>query len=56
MKRHTKHYFSVWGPTQPFPAYLGLLGCFLITFVFSTATWWDHTITAKKVIAAFLGV
>jgi amino acid transporter len=51
-----KHYLSVWGPTQPVPALLGLISCFLIVFVFSTATWWDHSATAKKVAVAFAGI
>jgi amino acid transporter len=41
---------------QPLPAYLGLICCFLIVFVLSTATWWNGNITFKKVATAYAGV
>jgi amino acid transporter len=49
-------YISLLSPMQPFPAYLGLLNCFLIVFVFSTATWWNGVVTTQKVAVAFAGV
>jgi hypothetical protein len=26
---------------QPIPAYIGLIGCVIIVFVFTSAAWWD---------------
>jgi hypothetical protein len=50
------YYWSILGHIQPFPAYLGFIGCFLMVFVFSTATMWNHDFTAKKFFIAYAGV
>lgn len=41
---------------QPILAWVGLVGCFCIVFVFSTATWWNGEETFEKVATAFAGV
>jgi yeast amino acid transporter len=51
-----KRYSSVLAYFQPVPAWLGLIGCFLIVFVFSTAPCWNGDVTFKKVAVAFAGV
>ena len=51
-----ERFHTLLGPTQPAPAYLGLLMCLLTVFVFSTATWWRQAATAKKVAVAYTGV
>jgi amino acid transporter len=38
---------------QPFPAWGGLIGCFLIVFIFTSATWWDTPRTFSKVAVAY---
>jgi hypothetical protein len=51
-----KRYNSLLAYFQPVVAWLGLLGCFLIVFIFSTASWWDGKITFQKVAVAYGGV
>jgi len=34
---------------QPIPAYIGLIGCFIIVFIFTSATWWDTPVDFTKV-------
>jgi hypothetical protein len=42
---------------QPVPAWIGLAGCLLVVFVFSTASWWNgKDITFTKVATAYAGV
>ena len=42
---------------QPVPAWIGLIGCLLVVFVFSTANWWNGKhITFTKVATAYAGV
>ena len=51
-----ERYMSILSSLQPLPAYFGLTATFLIVFVFSTATWWPHNPTLKKVATAYAGV
>jgi len=41
---------------QPYVAWIGLIGCFLVVFVLSSASWWNGDVTAVKVITAYGGV
>ena len=41
---------------QPYVAWAGLVGCFLIVFVLGSASWWNGDVTAVKVTAAYVGV
>src|ERR1700730_953650 len=47
---------SLLASLQPIPAWLGLIGCLLIVFVFSTADWWNAVLSFKKVATTFAGV
>lgn len=39
------------------PAVVGLIGCFCIIFIFSTASWWhDGDVTLKRLATAYAGV
>ncbi|CZR51546.1 uncharacterized protein PAC_01423 [Phialocephala subalpina] len=40
---------------QPVPAYIGLISCLLIVFVFATSSWWDHGEKAAAVWASMAG-
>jgi hypothetical protein len=51
-----KRYSSLLAYFQPVVAWLGLLGCFLVVCIFSTASWWNGDITFKKVAVAYGGV
>ena len=51
-----ERYYSIASPIQPFPAYLGAVLCFLIVFVFSSATLWKNQATVRKVAVAYAGV
>lgn len=56
-RRNNKHWYrSLLGPSQPVPAYIGLVSCSMIVLVLSTATWWNHDITGQKVGVAYAGV
>ena len=41
---------------QPAVAWLGLIGCLSVVLVFSSASWWNGNVTAKKVAVAYAGV
>jgi amino acid transporter len=38
---------------QPVPAYVGLIGCVVIVFGFTSAVWWDTPVTFAKVATAY---
>lgn len=41
---------------QPIPAYIGLISCLLIVFVFATASWWNGGEKSDAVLSAMAGV
>lgn len=41
---------------QPFPAWVGLISCLLIIFVFATSSWWNHKENGDAIAAALAGV
>jgi hypothetical protein len=41
---------------QPLIAYVGLIGCVLVVFVFSSALWWNGVVTFAKIASAYASV
>ncbi len=56
MPNNSKRYQSLLWELQPFPAFVGLIFCLLIVFVFSTATFWNGDFTKQKFFSAYGGV
>jgi H+/Cl- antiporter ClcA len=54
---HAIPFNSLVGWMQTFPAWVGLIFCFVIIFVFSTASWWNHKeAKGSDIPAAFAAV
>ena len=51
--RGTSQASTILGGLQPVIAWLGLIGCLVIVFVFTTATWWSTPIDFSKVAVAY---
>lgn len=47
---------TVLGGLQPVPAWIGLISCLLIIFVFATSSWWNKKEKGDAVAAALAGV
>ena len=51
--RNTSQASTILGGLQPAIAWLGLIGCLIIVFVFTTATWWSTPVDFSKVAVAY---
>ena len=51
--RGTSQASTILGGLQPVIAWLGLIGCLVIVFVFTTATWWSTPVDFSKVAVAY---
>ena len=51
--RGTSQASTILGGLQPFIAWLGMIGCLVIVFVFTTATWWSTPVDFSKVAIAY---
>ena len=51
--RKTSQASTFLGGLQPVIAWLGLIGCLVIVFVFTTATWWSTPVNFSKVAVAY---
>ena len=51
--RSTSQASTILGGLQPVIAWLGMIGCLVIVFVFTTATWWSTPVDFSKVAIAY---
>ena len=51
--RETSQASTFLGGLQPVIAWFGLIGCLVIVFVFTTATWWSTPVNFSKVAVAY---
>ena len=51
--RSTSQASTILGGLQPVMAGLGLIGCLVIVFVFTTATWWSTPVDFSKIAVAY---
>lgn len=56
IKNDTVPFRTLLGGFQPFPAWVGLISCILIIFVFATSSWWNDKENGDAVAAALAGV
>ena len=51
--RDTSQASTILGGLQPVIAWLGMIGCLVIVFIFTTATWWSTPADFSKVAIAY---
>ena len=51
--RSTSQASTILGGLQPVIAWIGMIGCLVIVFVFTTATWWSGGVKFSKVAIAY---
>jgi yeast amino acid transporter len=52
----TNEFSSYFAAIQPFPAYLGLISCIVIVFIFNSASMWNGNQLLLKGLSIYLGV